>query len=833
MPRPSAAYQRHPNPIHSNNYATTARDTLTHGGAEQAEKWHGTVSFDLDRFMKATKSSSAVDTIKQSAIDDEVKDIYAKQLGKERRRPLRHKDSVARCIEEASQSVLEKSKKQRHDLLRRMDEVEVTVFILQLDDDNSRLPWMMLSNRAKTAMRFVPAPLNNAHMSVLSALEVEAQSRGRNDRMQMMASDIAFQHLRYMHDVPWTSQVYLVDVVRRSDGAELRGLVWWIAPHPDEGSPSHGEWSDLYEWPMTAETIQRDSFAEDILQTLNNWRAISNGQANQLTASSIAASSNAAMLENNQVGRRSFRRGTTAQQAPKGPKGAPSKFDLARILRINYEADAHDVYAGEAHEYDDDSMFDVSSLPLRSSPTRVLLHAPHSHYITPSTFDWSNAKLIGGGSYGSVYRVTLQMDALHVGLRQGSVVVVKLSDVPYQYIHMLNSQNEVSAGLALSATDHPNVMKTYGWFSASGLFAIVLESLAYDLKAALRASSLAASLVEQFKEAMKKAESRFARVLKRRDIEAARSQTAKLLETRKQQVALVYGLPSSFKPLDLSATLLTLSQVANGLDHIHGAGYVHRDLKPANVLLDQYGTPKLADFGFTVRMSMAKARSAGSIPYMTPSAIKAIKTKQRYIVVSEPSGDLHSLAMIILRDVLMKRRIMKEPFIQPFVQVARHIVAKRQQWDARQLSEVLARHAHSFNSNGASFDDDDEDTENTSSGALTTSESAHDQTSQYAYPGVSTRRYRDDESDEYDDTGDVSYSVSEEPQWIEAPPSSRTRHGTLSILPSSHTNSTLQWRQQQQQHQQLGSAIVFESPDLKQRNPPRATNARRRRAAAR
>jgi len=40
-----------------------------------------------------------------------------------------------------------------------------------------------------------------------------------------------------------------------------------------------------------------------------------------------------------------------------------------------------------------------------------------------------------------------------------------------------------------------------------------------------------------------------------------------------------------------------LREICNGLQSLHAVGIIHRDIKPENILLDQYGNPKLGDFG--------------------------------------------------------------------------------------------------------------------------------------------------------------------------------------------------------------------------------------------
>jgi serine/threonine protein kinase len=42
-----------------------------------------------------------------------------------------------------------------------------------------------------------------------------------------------------------------------------------------------------------------------------------------------------------------------------------------------------------------------------------------------------------------------------------------------------------------------------------------------------------------------------------------------------------------------------ISQIVEGLDHIHSQGYMHRDVKPSNIYLMTDGTAKIGDFSIS------------------------------------------------------------------------------------------------------------------------------------------------------------------------------------------------------------------------------------------
>lgn len=60
-----------------------------------------------------------------------------------------------------------------------------------------------------------------------------------------------------------------------------------------------------------------------------------------------------------------------------------------------------------------------------------------------------------------------------------------------------------------------------------------------------------------------------------------------------------------------------LSEIAVGLNDLHGLGFVHRDMKPDNVLITRSGHIKLVDFG-----SVAVLNDKG----------KVVRTQEKQIV---------------------------------------------------------------------------------------------------------------------------------------------------------------------------------------------------------
>ncbi|HMF14530.1 MAG TPA: serine/threonine-protein kinase [Gemmataceae bacterium] len=75
-----------------------------------------------------------------------------------------------------------------------------------------------------------------------------------------------------------------------------------------------------------------------------------------------------------------------------------------------------------------------------------------------------------------------------------------------------------------------------------------------------------------------------------------------------------------------------LSQMADGLEHLHKQGFLHRDICPRNVMVTKEGVVKLIDFGLSVpiRPEFCKPGNRTGTPnYLAPELIRRTTTDHR------------------------------------------------------------------------------------------------------------------------------------------------------------------------------------------------------------
>ena len=95
-------------------------------------------------------------------------------------------------------------------------------------------------------------------------------------------------------------------------------------------------------------------------------------------------------------------------------------------------------------------------------------------------------------------------------------------------------------------------------------------------------------------------------------------------------------------PMSVEETVRVISQVAEGLDALHGAGLIHRDVKPGNIFMAADGEALVGDFGLTKytqgSVLTAPGMTIGSIDYMPPEQVRGETVT--------PASDVYALGCI-------------------------------------------------------------------------------------------------------------------------------------------------------------------------------------------
>ncbi|WP_367128475.1 protein kinase [Saccharothrix sp. HUAS TT1] len=104
-------------------------------------------------------------------------------------------------------------------------------------------------------------------------------------------------------------------------------------------------------------------------------------------------------------------------------------------------------------------------------------------------------------------------------------------------------------------------------------------------------------------------------------------------------------------PLTVAEARTLGALLADALAHVHERGVVHRDVKPSNVLLDDEGTPYLADFGLAQLAGATRFtrtdQMVGTAAYLAPEQVRGGEIG--------PATDIYSFGLMLLECLTGRR----------------------------------------------------------------------------------------------------------------------------------------------------------------------------------
>ena len=139
------------------------------------------------------------------------------------------------------------------------------------------------------------------------------------------------------------------------------------------------------------------------------------------------------------------------------------------------------------------------------------------------------------------------------------------------------------------------------------------------------------------------------------------------------------GSRANASPADIQKLRVSLRQLAEGVQAVHGAGKLHRDIKPSNILVTADGRVVLLDFG--VATDFARRGDAATEDLGVVGTISYMAPEQALDDAPTPAGDWYSVG-VLLFEALTGR--------SPFEGDAMAVLSMKNTVDARPPSELCS-----------------------------------------------------------------------------------------------------------------------------------------------
>eukprot|EP01125_Pyxidicula_operculata_P015012 TRINITY_DN5073_c0_g1_i4.p1 TRINITY_DN5073_c0_g1~~TRINITY_DN5073_c0_g1_i4.p1 ORF type:complete len:290 (+),score=41.79 TRINITY_DN5073_c0_g1_i4:197-1066(+) len=178
--------------------------------------------------------------------------------------------------------------------------------------------------------------------------------------------------------------------------------------------------------------------------------------------------------------------------------------------------------------------------------------------------DFEISRPLGRGKFGDVYMAREKRSQTIVALK----VLWKKSISEMEMLNQLKREVEIQTHL-----NHPNILKMYGYFYDLERVYLVLEYASHG------------ELYNILKEQVQRSSRGF-----------------------EEHIAARY-----------------INEVASAVAYLHSKKIIHRDIKPENLLVDENGSLKLADFGWSVHVTNNTDRRTtlcGTLDYLAPELVE-------------------------------------------------------------------------------------------------------------------------------------------------------------------------------------------------------------------